>query len=171
MEVSEDHGLPGPIWCAIANPPVALYVSDDLAQFLASLHKREAEGSVQHWLQELTESAQLIWHDRQALARHMLRRCRTEWTLHSWLSALPGKIYLYDLRDLELLRGWPFGVVGPQGRHYRCGRLRLFAVVPAPAALDVAPGTAHAPAVTDASPPVLDLSPAVTTIADGVSTA
>ena len=46
---------------------------------------------------------------------------------------LPAGAYVYDLRARSAVRGWPYGVAGPSGRHYRCGRLPVFAVAGMPA--------------------------------------
>ena len=54
--------------------------------------------------------------------------------MRGWVAALPFDVHIYDLRDPSELRGWPYGLAGPEGRLYRCGRLPVFAVSAAPSA-------------------------------------
>jgi hypothetical protein len=125
--------LPGPIWCVFAHPEVAVYVSDDLATFLATLHERTCHRDVSHWLDELTAQARAVWSQRHALAIRPHEAHRSDPAIRGWLVTLPSGAYVYDLRARSAVRGWPYGVAGPSGRHFRCGRLPVFAVAALPA--------------------------------------
>jgi hypothetical protein len=125
--------LPGPIWCVFAQPEVAVYVSDDLAGFLATLRERTCRGEVSHWLDELTAQARAVWSQRHAWAIRPHEAHRSDPAIRGWLMTLPSGAYVYDLRAPSAVRGWPYGVAGPSGRHYRCGRIPVFAVAGLPA--------------------------------------
>jgi hypothetical protein len=133
-ETSRDHGLPGPIWCVLPDPAVALYVFDDLNGFLTTLNDAAERGQLCRWLRGLHRDARGIWAQRQALARVSYESCREDQHLRPWLAGLPLDVHVYDLRDPSALHGWPYGLAGPEGRLYRCGRLPVFAVSTAPSA-------------------------------------
>lgn len=125
--------LPGPIWCVFPQPEVAVYVSDDLATFLTTLRERTCQGEMSRWLDELTAQARAVWSQRHAWAIRPHEAHRSDPAIRGWLMTLPAGAYVYDLRARSAVRGWPYGVAGPSGRHYRCGRLPVFAVAGSPA--------------------------------------
>ena len=125
--------LPGPIWCVFPKPEVAVYVCDDLAAFLGLLRERTCRGDMAAWLQHLTAQARAVWSRRHALALRPHEAHRTDRAIRGWLRTLPSDAYVYDLRTPTDARGWPYGVVGPSGRYYRCGRELVFAVAGLPA--------------------------------------
>jgi hypothetical protein len=127
-----DGELPGPVWCVFPDPEVALYVSDDLAAFIATLRDKAHQGATLAWLQALSASAKAIWNRRRALALRPANVDDPDRQIRGWLSTLPADAYVYDLRRRSLVRGWPYGVAGPSGRLYRCGRLPVFAVAASP---------------------------------------
>jgi hypothetical protein len=133
-ETSRDQGLPGPVWCVLPDPAVTLYVSDDLNGFLSTLNDAAEHGQLYRWLRGLQREARSIWAQRRTLARVSYEGCREDRWLRGWLAALPFDVHIYDLRDPSELRGWPYGLAGPEGRLYRCGRLPVFAVSAAPSA-------------------------------------
>jgi hypothetical protein len=133
-ETSRDQGLPGPVWCVLPDPAVTLYVSDDLNGFLSTLNEAAERGQLYRWLRGLQRDARAIWAQRQALAGVSNKIGREDRMLRGWLAALPFDVHIYDLRDPSALRGWPYGLAGPEGRLYRCGRLPVFAVSTAPSA-------------------------------------
>jgi len=133
-ETSRDQGLPGPVWCVLSDPTVALYISDDLNGFLSTLNDAIDRGQLYRWLRGLHRDARAIWAQRQALARGSYKTCREDRSLCGWLAELPFDAHIYDLRAPSALRGWPYGLAGPEGRLYRCGRLPVFAVSTAPSA-------------------------------------
>jgi hypothetical protein len=115
------------------HPEVAVYVSDDLATFLATLRERTCRGHVSRWLDELTAQARAVWSQRHAWAiRPHAAHCADP-AIRDWLMTLPPGAYAYDLRSPSAVRGWPYGIAGPSSRHYRCGRLPVFAVAGLPA--------------------------------------
>src|ERR1700735_5102465 len=118
-----NHDLPGPIWCVFTHPEVAVYVSNDLAAFLATLRERTCGGEVGRWLDELAAQARTVWSQRHAWALRPHEAHRSDPAIRGWLMTLPSQAYVYDLRAPSAARGWPYGVAGPSGRHYRCGRL------------------------------------------------
>jgi hypothetical protein len=125
--------LPGPIWCVFPHPEVAVYVSDDLATFLATLRERTCQGEVSRWLDALGAQARAVWSQRHVRAIRPHEAHRSDPAIRGWLMTLPAGAYVYDLRARSVARGWPYGVAGPSGRHYRCGRLPVFAVAGSPA--------------------------------------
>ncbi len=131
-ETSRQQGLPGPIWCVLPEPAVAVHVNDDLASFLDKLNASARPGHLARWLRGLHVEAQRVWAWRQALASQSYDACRKDRGLSGWLAELPLHARIYDLRAPCEVRGWPYGVAGPDGRFYRCGRLPVFAVATAP---------------------------------------
>ena len=148
-----DKDLPGPVWCVFPDPEVAVYVCDDLAAFVAALGERTCRGEMQAWLHDLTTQARAVWSRRHALAMRPHEACHTDRTIRGWLSGLPFDAYVYDLRAPRTPRGWPYAVLGPTGRQYRCGRLPVFAVAGLPAEGWRAPHS-RTRAVTTPMPPM-----------------
>jgi hypothetical protein len=125
-------GLPGPVWCVFPQPEVAVYVSDDLASFLSTFRGHASRGGTLTWLQELTATARAVWSHRRTLALRPHNVNHSDDQIRGWLSSLPADAYVYDLRTPTIARGWPYGVAGPSGRLYRCGRLPVFAAAGSP---------------------------------------
>jgi len=124
-----DQALPGPIWCVFPDPKVAVYVSDDLPAFLATLRGCACRGETLKWLQNLSSQARAVWTQRHALAQRPYQLHDTDEKVSGWLAGLPFDAYVYDLRTPKIARGWPYGLAGPSARLYRCARLPVFAVV------------------------------------------
>jgi len=96
-----DDGQTGCVWCLFADPEVAVYVSDDLATFIATLHERTCQGrsfpgcriclpnpmpygnTGVHWLTDIA----------------------------AWPATFPANAYVYDLRASTAAQGlrarWP----------------------------------------------------------------
>jgi hypothetical protein len=127
-----NRDLPGPVWCVVSNPEVTLYVCDDLASFVATLHEHSCRGGIQAWLDDLNDQAQTVWSQRHARALRPHQAFGSDRTIRGWLSGLPFNAYVYDLRERNVARGWPHGVAGPLGRVFRCGRMPVFAVAGSP---------------------------------------
>ena len=130
-EIGEKN-LPGPIWCVFPDPKVAVYVSDDLPAFIVTLRSGACRGETLAWLQSLSAQARSVWSRRHALARRPYEMHATDERIRGWLAGLPFDAYIYDLRAPAIARGWPYGLAGPSGRLYRCGRLPVFAVAGSP---------------------------------------
>jgi len=128
-----DSDLPGPVWCVFPDPEVAVYVSDDLAAFMAAIREYTGRGEMHAWLHRLTARARTVWSRRHALAMRPHEAAHSDRAIRGWLLGLPMDAYVYDLRVQGIARGWPYGVAGPSGRFYRCGRLPVFAVAGLPA--------------------------------------
>jgi hypothetical protein len=126
-EGAGDEGLPGPVWCVFPRPPVAMYVSDDLADFLCRLRDCEQSSGAFQWLQALAEAAFTVWDHRYTHAMRSRKGCAWDRAIRGWLYALPAGALVYDLRNPEI-RGWPYGVTGESARYYRCGRFPVFGV-------------------------------------------
>jgi len=124
--------LPGPVWCVFPDPQVAVHISDDLQAFVATLHDHAHRGQTLAWLQDLAATARAVWNHRRALALRPYSIYDADREIRGWLSSLPSDAYVYDLRRQSTVRGWPYGVAGPSGRLYRCGRLPVFAVAASP---------------------------------------
>ncbi len=126
-ETSHDGGLPGPVWCVLREPQVALWIANDLGDFLVTLHERAKTDSTHRWLRDISAEARAAWAQRHALA---IRPTACQWdkSIWGWLAALPLDACVFDLRPPAHVRGWPYGVSGPSGLLYRCGKLPLFAV-------------------------------------------
>ena len=133
-ETSRHQGLPGPVWCLSPQPEVALYVSDDLAGFLAKLGHCSRRGGLSKWLHSLQRMAREVWAHRDNLAEQSQESCRNDRELRRWLAVLPFDAHVYDLRIPSAMRGWPYGLAGPEGRLHRCGKLPVFAVTACPTA-------------------------------------
>jgi len=127
MEISEE-GLPGRVWCLFSDPAVAVYVSEDLASFVAALRERACNGAVSRWLQDLTAQAHAIWKRRREVALRPFQASNDDPHVAAWLRTLPPDAYVYDLREPKGERGWPYGLAGPTARLFRCGCLPVFAV-------------------------------------------
>ncbi len=120
--------LPGPVWCVLPDPQVAVLIGEDLQAFLATLREHAHRGQTLEWLQELSANAHAVWAQRRALALRPHGAYRADEAIRGWLATLPSDAYIYDLRRPSTVRGWPYGVAGPSARLYRCGRLPVFAV-------------------------------------------
>lgn len=128
-----NQDLPGPVWCVFPDPEVAVHVCDDLATFVAALRQHACRGETHAWLRGLNAQAHTVWSRRHALALRPHNAFHADRAIRGWLSSLPFDAYVYDLRAPRTARGWPYGVAGPSGRLYRCGRLPVFAVAGLPA--------------------------------------
>jgi hypothetical protein len=128
-----DKDLPGPVWCVFPDPEVAVYVSDDVAAFMSTIRAHTCRGEMHAWLRGLTAQARTVWCRRHAWAMRPHEAARSDRGIRGWLLGLPMDAYVYDLRVPGIARGWPYGVAGPSGRLYRCGRLPVFAVAGFPA--------------------------------------
>jgi hypothetical protein len=126
-ETSNDRGLPGPVWCVLPEPQVALWFANDLGDFLAQLHECAKTDSRPRCLRRIPAEARAVWAQRHALA---MRPATYRWdrSIRGWLAALPMDAFVFDLRSPAHVRGWPYGLSGPSGLLYRCGKLPLFAV-------------------------------------------
>lgn len=131
-ETSRQRGLPGPVWCVLSDPAVAVYASDDLGGFLDIIQAAARQGQLSAWIQNLQEQARMVWACRSSLARESYQICLRDPGLRGWLAELPFGARIYDLRKPSAMRGWPHGLAGPDGELYRCGRLPVFAVSRSP---------------------------------------
>jgi hypothetical protein len=127
-ETSRDRGLPGPVWCVLPDPAVAVCVSDDLGAFLEALHADATGRRRSEWIRDVYAQARLVWASRHSLARAPYQISRDDRGLRGWLAELPLGARVFDLRKPSALRGWPYGLAGPDGELYRCARLPVFAV-------------------------------------------
>jgi hypothetical protein len=127
-EAGHESRLPGPVWCVFREPPVTVYVSDDLAGFVSALRDRARRGRTLEWLRELSAEAHFIWDNGRALGIRSRNTCRWERELRGWLCGLPYGAYVYDLRTATPARGLPHGLGGATNHLYRCGRLPVFAI-------------------------------------------
>lgn len=132
--ITEVNGsdLPGPVWCVFPDPQVAVHVGENLHAFLTTVHEHAVAGRATAWLHDLTAAANAVWAHRRALALRPYSIYTADDEIRGWLSGLPSDAYVYDLRRPSPVRGWPYGVAGPSGRLYRCGRLPVFAVAASP---------------------------------------
>ncbi len=128
-----NHDLPGPVWCVLPDPEVAVYVCDDLAAFVATLHAFSSRRELHAWLEGLTVKARVVWSQRHVSAMRPHEAHRSDPAIRGWLRGLPFDARVYDVREPGPARGWPYGVAGPAARLYRCGRLPVFAVAVLPA--------------------------------------
>jgi hypothetical protein len=131
-EGAANDGIPGPVWCIFPEPQVALHVSDDLAGFLSELKRKTYAGDVDCWLNAVSLEARVVWKRRRSLG--LRPGGVSDPAIRNWVATLPPDAYVYDLRATRPIRGWPYGVLGPAGRFYRCGRSPVFAVSGPPTA-------------------------------------
>lgn len=131
-ETARAEGLPGPVWCVLPEPAVALWVSDDLQGFIDAVAEEARDGSLSRWVQRLDFKGQAVWANRHTLAQESQRQCAHDPKLRAWLAALPSDARIYDLRGSSTVRGWPYGLLGHDGKFYRCGSLPVFAVAGLP---------------------------------------
>jgi hypothetical protein len=127
-----DKDLPGPVWCIFPDPKVAVYVSDSLTAFIATLRECTRRDQILEWLQNLSTQAETVWTWRHSLARRPYQLHDSDKQVRGWLAGLPSNAYVYDLRNPTGARGWPYGLAGASGQLYRCGRLPVFAVAGSP---------------------------------------
>jgi hypothetical protein len=131
-ETSRRNGLPGPVWCILNEPAVAVYASEDLSDFIATLDETARRGRLSRWLRTLQQEARGVWIHRETLAQASYHSCRDDRGIRGWLAELPFDAHIFDLRARSALRGWPYGLAGPDARFYRCGSLPIFAVSASP---------------------------------------
>jgi hypothetical protein len=127
-EVAGEKRLPGPVWCVLPHPAVAMYVSDDLTGFLSKLFEGDESAGVARWLQDLSEAASEIWDRRHGFAMLSRIACLRDHAIRSWLYELPAGALVYDLRGRFYASGWPYRLGAADSCLYRCGRLAVFAV-------------------------------------------
>lgn len=133
-ETSRERGLPGPVWCILPDPAVAVYASDDLSGFLNIIQAAGRQAQLSAWIQDLHDQGRVVWACRNSLARESYQICLKDPGLRGWLAELPPGARVYDLRKPSAMRGWPYGLAGPDGDLYRCGPLPVFAVSRSPRA-------------------------------------
>ena len=137
-EVGRKRGLPGPVWCVLPRPEVAMFVDRSLADFLVRLHSHLRRNSLSQWFTSLQSRARTLWATRHARAIAVPVAFTRLRELRGWLAELPINARVYDLRNPGLSRGLPYGLAHEGGGWYRCGRLPVFAlIVPPVPALDV----------------------------------
>ncbi len=126
-ETANGGGLPGPVWCVLREPPVAVWIANDLGDFLVTLHESARTDSTHRWLRDVSAEARAVWAQRHALA---VRPTARRWgkSIWGWLATLPLDACVFDLRSPAYVRGWPYGLSGPSAPLYRCGKLSLFAI-------------------------------------------
>lgn len=127
-ETSRRRGLPGPVWCILPEPAAAVYVTENLGSFLGTLQAEAPDNRLSDWIRGVRERARIVWACRHSLARESYQIFREDRGLRGWLAELPLGARIFDLRKPCALRGWPYGLAGPDGELYRCGRLPVFAV-------------------------------------------
>lgn len=127
-EGAGEKGLPGPVWCVLARPPVAMYVSDDLTGLLSKLCEGKEHAGAAQWIQGLAETAFAIWDHRHGIAMLSRIACLRDHGVRNWLYELPVGALVYDLRGRVHASGWPYQLGARDSCVYRCGRLAVFAV-------------------------------------------
>jgi hypothetical protein len=127
------EGLPGPVWCVVKEPEVAVYVCEGVGEFLDLLYRHTVANSFEAWSQAVDAAASRTWRQRGALAFQSRQACGHDQNVRAWLLQLPRDSRVYDLRSPSFGVGWPYGVAGGMGRFHRCGRELLFAVSGFPA--------------------------------------
>jgi hypothetical protein len=132
-ETGNTEGLPGPVWCILEDPQVAVYVAEKLGGFLEIVHQHTVWNSFDGFQRAIDTAARRIWQQRGALAFQSRQECGSNRDLRAWLLQLPRDARVYDLRSPLFGAGWPYGSAGPAGRFHRCGRQLLFAVSGFPA--------------------------------------
>ena len=133
-EVGKRRGLPGPVWCVLPQPEVAMLIDRNLADFVVRLRSNERRDGMLQWLTVLNIRARRIWASRHARAISLPAAFSRMRELRGWLAGLPLDTWIYDLRAPGPRRGLPYGISRERGYPHRCGRLPVFAFV----------GTAHA---------------------------
>lgn len=134
-EVGKTRGLPGPVWCIVPSPKVALFIDRGLGDFLVRLHGNVRKGTASAWLTNVSHRARRLWAARYMRAMAMpvaLGRLRE---VRGWLTRLPVNAWIYDLRTPTISRGLPYGVAPDPSHLFRCGRLPVFAVLGAQASM------------------------------------
>jgi hypothetical protein len=126
-EVGKTRGVPGPIWCVLPRPEVAMWVDRNLMDFLVRLHGHMRRETVSQWLTSLHTRARTLWATRHARAVAVPVAFTRMKELRGWLAGLPVNAWVYDLRSPGPRRGLPYGLSRERGELYRCGRLPVFA--------------------------------------------
>jgi hypothetical protein len=128
-EVGKRRGLPGPVWCVLPEPEVAMLIDRTLEDFVIRLHNNEHRDGVFQWLTVLKIRARKIWASRHARAIALPAAFSRMRELRGWLAGLPLDAWIYDLRAPGPRRGLPYGISRERGYPRRCGRLAVFAFV------------------------------------------
>jgi hypothetical protein len=69
-EVGNRRGLPGPVWCVLPKPEVAMFIDRNLADSVVGLHSNQRRDGMLQWLTVLNIRARKIWASRHANGRH-----------------------------------------------------------------------------------------------------
>jgi hypothetical protein len=128
-EAGRIRGLPGPVWCILPAPKVALFVERNLGEFLLRLQDHVRRGSASEWLSGVSARARKLWACRYARATALPIALGRFKEIRAWLARLPLNAWIYDLRAPVTLRGLPYGLAPEPGHLLRCGRLPVFAVL------------------------------------------
>jgi hypothetical protein len=128
-EVGKTRGLPGPVWCVVPSPRVALFVDRSLGDFLVRLHGNVRKGTASAWLSNVASRARRLWAARYMRAMAMPVAVDRLREIRGWLARLPVNAWIYDLRAPAISRGLPYGVAPDPSHLFRCGRLPVFAVL------------------------------------------
>jgi hypothetical protein len=128
-EVAKWRGLPGPVWCVLSKPEVAMFVDRNLADFVVRLNNNVRRECMAQWLTVLNTRARKLWASRHARAIAVPIAFRRMRELRGWLAGLPLDAWIYDLRAPGPRRGLPYGISRERGFPQRCGRLPVFAFV------------------------------------------
>ena len=145
-EVGKTRGLPGPVWCIVPTPGVALWMDRNLPEFLGRLHDHVRRDTASEWLTALTIRARQLWARRYLRAMAVPVAWGRLRELRGWLAQLPPDAWVYDLRAPASPRGLPYGLAGESELVCRCGRLSVFAIL--------SPQTQAARGVADAATPL-----------------
>ena len=128
-EVHKNRGLPGPVWCVLPQPEVAMFVDRTIADFLLRLHRETRRDTLSQWLTMLGIRARTLWATRHARAVAVPAAFSRLRELRGWLASLPVNAWIYDLRAPGVRRGLPYGLMRERGAVCRCGSLPVFAFV------------------------------------------
>ena len=128
-EVHKNRGLPGPVWCVLPQPEVAMFVDRNIADFLLRLHREMRGDTLSQWLTILGIRARTLWATRHARAVAVPVAFSRLRELRGWLAGLPVNAWIYDLRAPGVTRGLPYGLMRERGPICRCGSLPVFAFV------------------------------------------
>ena len=65
-ETGRQRGLPGPVWCVFCEPEVAMFIDQNLADFLIRLHGNLRREWTSQWLTSVNIRARKLWTSRHS---------------------------------------------------------------------------------------------------------
>lgn len=120
----------GPVYFACHDPPVVVYQSPNVAEFIAAVGRYWEPGCTSPIDQVHEEHSRRIWVENPDLLTRREALSSGDRELRSFAGTLPENALIADLRDARTGQGFSLGRFGRRQTSVRCGTSRIWALVP-----------------------------------------